>query len=158
MCIRLHLFVAVVDGKDYFNTVKFLSEFGHPFYALDSIESNLNGTIPHLEEIDLKRRAGRTDEKISHARARTVESIYNSSVEVQRMEGLIFKDLTSPYVLGENSRELRYWHKFKPDYFGGGAASDLDLVIIGGYWASGLKLAGKPSAFLCSCVDAGRVE
>ncbi len=56
---------------------------------------------------------------------------YKEIVEDQRLEGLLFKDLSAPYVLGDKSKELRYWHKFKPDYFEGSSASDLDLVVGG---------------------------
>jgi hypothetical protein len=120
---------------------------------LDSLNCTVNGAIHGLPEIDAGRRRNRSDEQISQARAHAVQRLYDVMVEEQQLEGLIFKDLSAPYYLGEESRNMRYWHKFKPDYFKGSIASDLDLVIIGGYYAKGRKLCGKPSALLCACVD-----
>ena len=140
-------------GSTYFSSQQPMEEFGIPAHTLDSIECTLRGGIPSLKEIDTKRRHGQSDEEISVARARALEKIYKRTVEDQRLEGLLFKDLAAPYCLGAQSKSLRYWLKFKPDYFNGSAASDLDLVICGAYFASGLRSAGKPSSFLCACVD-----
>ena len=47
----------------------------------------------------------------------------------------------------------------QPDYFNGSVASDLDLAVIGCFYATGLSArgaisrAGEPSGLLCACVD-----
>jgi ATP-dependent DNA ligase len=79
---------------------------------------------------------------------------YEDIVENKGLEGLIFKDLLAPYVLGAESRSLRYWNKMKPDYATDGhSASDIDAVIIGAYYATGMGKAGTLNAFLIGCVD-----
>ena len=141
-------------GRDYFDIDNPILEQGIPVFTLDSIDCCLRGAIPNLSQIDAVRRQGRSDEEISQARARAIDRVYKSTVEDQRLEGLLFKDLSTPYYLGSNaSKSLRYWHKFKPDFYNGSSASDLDVVIIGCYFATGLRHAGKPSSFLCACVD-----
>lgn len=131
-------------GSDYFSSKTPAKESGIPFAAhtLDSIECVFNGALTDLESIDIQRRGTRSDEAISHARARMIQEIYQQTVEDQRMEGLVFKDLSAPYVLGEGSRHFRYWLKFKPDYMNGSAASDLDVVLIGAYFGKSTTLCG----------------
>lgn len=143
----------LVFGNEYFDPSKPLMECGYPAYTLDSLSCTLNGTIANLAEVDEKRRNNRSDEQISQARAHAIQKLYDTVVEKQRQEGLLFKDLNAPYYLGENSKAMRYWHKFKPDYFKGSVASDLDVIIIGAYFATGLRMSGEPSALLCACVD-----
>jgi len=140
-------------GSDYFSATNPVMECGWPAYTLDSIECNLSASIPNLDSIHEERRKGRSDDQISQARAWAIDKIYKQAVEDQRMEGLVFKDLSAPYVLGDYSRGLKYWYKFKPDYGGNSVASDIDLVIVGSYFATGLRNAGKPSSYLCACVD-----
>ena len=113
----------------------------------------MDGAVGGLLEIDMERRHDRSDEEISEARAHAIQGLYDKLVEEQRLEGLVFKDLSAPYYLGEESKSTRYWHKFKPDYFNGSVASDLDVILIGGYFATGLRQSGKPSGLLCACVD-----
>lgn len=140
-------------GEKYFDPSDPLMESGHPAYALDSLSCTLSGTIANQAELDEKRRNHLSDEQISQARARNIQRVYDTVVEQRRQEGLLFKDLNAPYYLGENSKTMRYWHKFKPDYFNGSVASDLDVIIIGAYFATGLRMSGEPSALLCACVD-----
>lgn len=134
------------EGSEYFapDPVK---EYGFPAYTLDSIDCALHGVVPGLQRIDVERRRGLSDQQISQCRANAVDKRYKEIVEAQRLEGLLFKDLATPYVLGDISKSLRYWHKFKPDYFNGSSASDLDLVIIGAYFATGLV---SPKASGCN--------
>lgn len=140
-------------GENYFHPQSPIKDGCHEANKLDSLYSTLNKSILGLSEIDQERRHGRSDEQISEARAQAVQSLYDIMVDEQRLEGLIFKDLSAPYYLGEESKSMRYWHKFKPDYFNGSMASDLDVVVIGGYYATGRKQSGKPSGLLCACVD-----
>ena len=123
------------DGESYFSFENPLKELGHPAHALDSITGAFHRHIPNLSEIDVTRRGALSDEEISQARADLINEHYSYIVENLFLEGLLFKDLSTPYVLDNISRLLSYWRKFKPDYFNGAAASDLDLVVIGAYFA-----------------------
>ena len=49
-----------------------------------------------------------------------------------RYEGIIMKDLTSPYLFGENGRKSQHWVKLKPDHIAD-LGETLDLIILGGY-------------------------
>ena len=146
------------SGEGYFHPRSPSLECGYAAYKLDSVSFALSGTNHEIREIDAERRRDRSDDQISEARARAVQSLYEAMVEEQRLEGLVFKDLASPYYLGEESKSTRYWHKFKPDYFHESAASDLDVVVIGAYYATGLRNSGKPSSLLCACVDSEDAE
>lgn len=147
-----------MPGEQYFSFKNPPKIEGISIHLLDSISAIYSGAVAGNVMIDLKRRNGRSDEQISGERARKTNLHYKYIVETRLQEGLLFKDLATPYVLSDVSKTLAYWHKFKPDYFGGSAASDIDLVIIGAYFASGLRLAGKPSSFLCACVDSNDHE
>jgi hypothetical protein len=141
------------EGSEYFAPTNPIEQYGFPAYNLDSIDCALHHVVPGLERIDIERRRGLSDQQISQCRANAVDKKYKEIVETQRLEGLLFKDLSAPYVLGDKSKALRYWHKFKPDYFEGSSASDLDLVVIGAYFATGIRLGGNISSFLVACVD-----
>lgn len=143
----------VDSGERYFDPRLPTTECGYAAHTLDSLSCTLSGTIRGIPEIDVERRHDISDEEISQARAYAIQGLYDTMVEEQRLEGLVFKDLSAPYFLGEESKSTRYWHKFKPDYFNGSVASDLDVIIIAGYYATGLRQSGKPSAVLCACVD-----
>eukprot|EP00980_Cylindrotheca_fusiformis_P025863 scaffold14741_cov135-Cylindrotheca_fusiformis.AAC.13 len=139
-----------ISGEEYFG--RSIVEYGHPVTLLDSTQAAIKGLIPTAQEIDAQRRGSLTDINISLKRAQAIESFYKSVVEYHKKEGIVVKDLAAPYILGEPSRKRKYWHKFKPDYERGNAV-DMDVVILGGYYASGLKHSGKISQFLCGCVD-----
>lgn len=104
----------------------------------------------NLADVDCR---GLSDTAIAELRAESVDHIYQLMVEDRRMEGLMFKDLAAPYYLGKNSNQFKYWLKFKPDYTEDAVASDLDVIILGAFFATGLRAAGHPSTFLCGCVD-----
>ncbi|KYR02618.1 DNA ligase IV [Tieghemostelium lacteum] len=57
---------------------------------------------------------------------------------INREEGVMLKSLTSNYVPGERKDK---WIKIKPEYLEG-VGDDLDLVIIGGYYGSGVGRRG----------------
>jgi hypothetical protein len=137
-----------MSGDRYFNCRNPVTEFGFPVYSLDSIDCAFCGVVPSLPKIDVQRQRMFSDEQISLARAQAVDGEYQRLVENQRNEGLLIKDLSTPYFLGPQSKALGYWHKFKPDYYSGSAASDLDVVIVGAYYAIGKRLAGTISSFL----------
>ena len=68
-------------------------------------------------------------------------------------QGLLFKDLASPYYLGKTSRGKGYWWKLKPDYDQSGSASDIDLLILGGRYADGFDKRGVISSLILGCLD-----
>lgn len=148
-----------VSALNYFDPKRMFEECGHPAVYLDSPSSVMSATVKGLESSDHERRHNLTNDQISLERAMSIQHLYDDMVERQRLEGLIFKDLSTPYFLGHESKSLRFWLKFKPDYFNGSVASDLDLAVVGGYFATGLKhggngdRAGKPSGLLVACVD-----
>jgi hypothetical protein len=95
----------------------------------------------------------------------------------------VWKAWFYPYVLDLESKGLRYWHKFKPDYFNGSVASHFDAIAVGAYFAvsrererelycaaewcciafvrvglnfflqTGMRHSGKPSSLLVACLD-----
>ena len=133
------------SGEEYFSSPT--------ISQMDCLSDLFKKSFNEIEEQAIEVRSDRSDEDISAARANRVDKHYKHIVEKQRMEGLLFKDLATPYHIGEISRGLGYWMKFKPDYFNGSVASDLDLLVVGAYYATGLRLAGRPSSLLCACVD-----
>lgn len=143
----------IVDADEYFSFRSPLQEHGYPYHLLDSITAAFRSHVPNLSEIDKLRRGNLSDEEISLKRASAINQQYTIIVEEKLLEGLIFKDLSTCYVLDKESRSYSFWLKFKPDYFNGSVASDLDLVIVGAYYATGLRHSGQPSSFLCACVD-----
>eukprot|EP00804_Cyclotella_cryptica_P017290 CCRYP_019569-RA/>CCRYP_019569-RA protein AED:0.15 eAED:0.15 QI:2748/0.77/0.7/1/0.66/0.7/10/0/599 len=82
-----------------------------------------------------------------------MEQCYRQIVENSGQEGLLLKDLSSPYYLGAASRSLRYWFKLKPDYDASGQASDVDVLVLGGKYASGFRKAGYLSSLLVGIID-----
>ncbi|CAI5712705.1 unnamed protein product [Hyaloperonospora brassicae] len=61
-------------------------------------------------------------------------------------EGVIMKDLNAHYMCGESSRKSKKWLKLKPDY--AGMTTDLDTVIVGGFYGTGRRRSGNVSVFL----------
>ena len=144
------------DGSFLIASEYFLSrfhEFGHPCTALDSINLALDGWINNLEEIDEKRKSSHTDKYVAQQRALAVDRFYSEIVERKCKEGLVFKDLASPYFPGEKSRGYGYCRKLKQDYEEDGHASDIDVVVLGGYFATGMSNAGLINKFLVGCAD-----
>ena len=139
-----------VTGVEYFSVQNPHMECGLPAYVLDSAKWTLNRGHESLEDFDTRRRKGREDMEISKRRTQHLNSFYHQIVEVQKLEGLVNKDLSSPYILRNKSK---LWTKIKPDYMNDTHASDLDVVVIGGSYASGHRHSGGLSSFLCACVD-----
>lgn len=61
-------------------------------------------------------------------------------------EGVILKDINSHYMCGESSRKTKKWIKLKPDY--AGMTTNLDAIIIGGFYGTGRRRSGDVSVFL----------
>ena len=102
----------VLSGKEYFSTTNLVTEFGYSASLLDSTQVVLQQKIKGLEDLDNKRRLGRTNSQISKLRSEAVDSFYTTVVEEYKFEGLVVKDLASPYLFGMR----KFWWKFKPDY------------------------------------------
>ena len=147
-----------VDGAEYFSHDKPMLEFGYPVSLLDSLTACFQGIISGIEDLDSRRRGHMSDEEISQRRASIVSQHYVKVVENLFLEGLLFKDLSSPYILGRGSQKYTFWRKYKPDYDCQAVASDLDLVVIGAYFGEGDRSNGNISGFLCACVDADDPE
>lgn len=95
-----------MNTDDYFSSGTL--EYGKLPCAMDSI------LLAMCEEskttdFDLQRLAGRSHEDIEVQRAVALEQCYREIVEAAGSEGLVLKDLSSPYYLGAASRSLRYW-------------------------------------------------
>jgi len=140
-----------LSGEDYFSSSNPVEECGLPMYVIDSAKWALNFGHPSLRDFDVKRRNGQSDFDISKKRTLKASQFYHQIVEERKLEGIVTKDLSWPYVLKSNTKT---WLKIKPDYMNQTHASDLDVVVIGGTFAMGLRRSGKISSFLCACIDA----
>jgi DNA ligase-4 len=136
-----------VSAQDYFST----TSTDHHNYNLDSTQTAIRGNIPNIQELDRQRRNGKNNAEIGRMRVQAIDKFYRTVVEIYRMEGIVLKDLAAPYIFGAESRSRRYWHKFKPDYEQN--AVDMDVVILGAYFATGLRNSGRLSHFLVGCRD-----
>lgn len=141
-----------IDGHTYFTSPETL-EYGYSPLILDSINATLDGFVSNLTDIDLKRRNMRTDEDIDKDRAQALDKFYADVVTTRNLEGLIFKDLSSPYCFGAKNRRLGYWYKLKDDYSQSGHATDIDVVVVGASFASGTRNAKYLNSLLIACVD-----
>ncbi|XP_015162903.1 DNA ligase 4 isoform X5 [Solanum tuberosum] len=75
-----------------------------------------------------------------------VDKFFKGTVE-NRDEGIVLKDLTSKWEPSDRSGK---WLKLKPDYVRPG--SDLDVLIIGGYYGSG-RHGGEVAQFLVGLAE-----
>mmetsp|Transcript_30773 Transcript_30773/g.61126 ORF Transcript_30773/g.61126 Transcript_30773/m.61126 type:complete len:842 (+) Transcript_30773:330-2855(+) len=143
-----------MDSGDYFLN-RCALEYGITPCELDSINLALNqeNATPMMNS---KRHGGKKHEEIEIKRALALEQCYRNIVETAGQEGLLLKDLASPYYLGSKSRSIGYWWKLKPDYFGSSEVSDVDVLVLGGYFASGMRKAGFLSSLLVGCADNGK--
>mmetsp|Transcript_4518 Transcript_4518/g.11418 ORF Transcript_4518/g.11418 Transcript_4518/m.11418 type:complete len:797 (+) Transcript_4518:205-2595(+) len=99
-----------------------MMDCGHAASLLDSTSATIKGMIPNLEDVDYERMQGKKDSDISRMRSREVDKFYKTVVEDHKFEGLVVKDLASPYLFANR----KFWWKFKPDYEKEGA-QDLDV-------------------------------
>ncbi|KAJ3693458.1 hypothetical protein LUZ60_008938 [Juncus effusus] len=75
-----------------------------------------------------------------------IEKFFKETIE-NRDEGIVLKDLNSKWEPGDRSGK---WLKLKPDYIHAG--SDLDVLIIGGYFGSG-RHGGEVAQFLVGLAE-----
>jgi len=148
-----------ISGEKYFQKIDKESADQQHFVPDDSIvmiSMACDDRITELVESDQKRRGNRTDQEIRSERAFGLGRFYTNIVENQGQEGIMVKNLNAPYMLGEASRSKGYWRKLKPDYDGSSQShpiNDLDCLVLGGYYASGLRDAGKINSFLLGCAE-----
>ncbi len=166
-----------MDGADYFSERCGL-EYGKAPCELDSIYLAL------CDESDTTKfdtqRCSKSYEDIEIQRSLELERLYNQIVTFGGQEGLLFKDLSSPYyrecihmdngkfssvniisyplhysafIVGSKSRSMGYWWKLKPDYDKSSTASDIDLLVLGGYYATGFSKRGMMSSLIVGCLD-----
>jgi DNA ligase-4 len=84
-------------------------------------------------------------------RKAVIEDYFNE-ITLAGKEGLVIKNLNSPYEFGEKSRAKGNWVKMKPEY--GDHAEDLDLLVLAAYYGEGQNLRGEGlSTFLLGVKD-----
>jgi len=137
-----------VSGEEYFSTSNPMIECGLPCTLLDSTQATLQEKISGIEDLDTKRGKSRTASQISKLRAEAVEDFYTKVVEDYKFEGVVLKDLASTYHFAIRN----FWWKFKPDYETNEAV-DIDVVILGASFATGMRNGGAPSGYLVGVVD-----
>jgi hypothetical protein len=101
-----------IDGRDYFSSNGALEEGRNPM-LIDSITAILDGDVPDYQVINLKRKGRISDREIDENRAKAIDIFYSEIVTKRCLEGLVFKDLSSPYGLGSRFRNMNYWFKLK---------------------------------------------
>ncbi|KAL7548623.1 hypothetical protein ACHAWF_011897 [Thalassiosira exigua] len=144
-----------MDAKDYFLGRNL--EYGKTPCELDSIYLALcdkSGTT----KFDTQRMHGRSHEQIEVQRSMALDQAYKEIVENGGQEGLLFKDLASPYYLGDKSKKMGVWRKLKPDYDESGQAADLDLLVLGGRYATGFDKRGLVNSLVLGCLDRDSYE
>jgi DNA ligase-4 len=86
-------------------------------------------------------------EIVEHSECETIEEVTELFREAndKREEGIVVKNPRSPYI--PNARRKDIWVKVKPDFISN-IASDLDVVILGGYYGEGKKTVGKIYSYI----------
>ena len=107
-----------------------------------------------MEEDRNRNDLGRTsteaeDEAFEKKRGKAIDGFFTDTVEKNGEEGLVIKELNSPYLLGTSrSRTKAFWRKLKKDYEGENVASDIDVLVLGAYFADGKHRAGMITSYL----------
>ena len=127
---------------------------GFNLMTIDSINCTLDGVVSSIDEIDKLRKGNRSDLAIDQERANHLDKYYQEIVDHRCLEGIVFKDLSTPYGLGDKFRCLGYWFKLKNDYEKHGNTADIDVVVVGASYATGLSRSGLLNSFLVGCTDA----
>lgn len=86
-------------------------------------------------------------ETVKHIECLTIEevvSIFRKATQ-EKEEGVVVKNPRSPYMPNVRSKDA--WVKLKPDFVSN-IASDLDVIILGGYYGGGKKSGGKLYSYL----------
>jgi hypothetical protein len=88
----------------------------------------------------------KTLEIVEQRRAKNVQEVIealDNAIEA-RQEGIMVKKVDSIYVPNERKEK---WIKIKPEYMDG-VGDDMDMIILGGYYGSGVRKGGTISHFL----------
>ena len=127
------------DGKaacadEYFSSTNPYMVAGYPVAMVDSVKVIFaDGAIPNRATLNEQLRGGYSDAELSLRRTEALDQFYSDIVINQGLEGLIIKDLNSEYLI-----DKRYqWFKHKPDFENFSDISDLDLVVLGGFYGTG---------------------
>jgi len=86
-------------------------------------------------------------ETVKHTECSTIEEVvtlFKQAAE-EKKEGVVVKNPRSPYMPNIRSKDV--WVKLKPDFVSN-IASDLDVIILGGYYGNGKKSGGKLYSYL----------
>lgn len=75
-----------------------------------------------------------------------IERALNERID-KKEEGLVIKDLAAKWTPGERGPG---WIKIKPDYL---PTEDLDVIIIGGFYGTGVRRGGKIAEYLLGIVE-----
>ncbi len=134
-----------IDGQKYFELTE-PTDHGYSPMVLDSINCTLDGLVPDFKPIYTVQIQEKSAKDMDKARMRALDEIYDEIVTSRQLEGLIFKDLSTPYGLGTRFRNKGYWFKLKDDYNHSGHANDIDLVVLGGQFATGESIT---SVYFC---------
>ena len=86
-------------------------------------------------------------ETVKHTECETIEEVVAlfRKVTKEKEEGVVVKNPRSPYMPNVRSRDA--WVKLKPDFVSN-IASDLDVIILGGYYGEGKKSGGMLYSYL----------
>jgi len=108
------------------------------------------GMAADRDKFDLGRNSNEDkDEHLEKLRGRAIDSFFIEAVEKNGEEGLVIKELSSPYLLGtQKSRSKAFWRKLKKDYEGENIASDIDVLVLGAYFADGRHRRGMITSYL----------
>jgi len=139
------------SARDYFSSLNPITIAGYPASMLDSVNLVHKGDdiIPNRTALNEKLRGGHSDAELSLRRTEALDQFYTDIVINRGLEGLILKDLNSEYII-----DRRYqWFKHKPDNEDYSDISDIDLVILGGFYGTGMGPAAFLNSFLLGCVD-----
>ncbi|CAM6105482.1 unnamed protein product [Calypogeia fissa] len=113
--------------------------------AVRPVKRRLELVIPNLG-LGTQQRIGGSEWSAVAKSADDIEHFFQRCVE-NKEEGIIIKDLDSKWEPGDRSGK---WLKLKPDYVLG--RSDIDVLIIGGYFGTGRR-GGQVAQFLLGVAE-----
>ncbi|CAK9216066.1 unnamed protein product [Sphagnum troendelagicum] len=114
--------------------------------SVHPIKGRLELLLPESGGLNENRPPGEPQWSILASSAEEVQKFFQETVD-NRDEGVILKDLDSKWEPSDRSTK---WLKLKPDYIH--SESDLDVLIIGGYYGSGSR-GGEVAQFLLGVAE-----
>lgn len=143
-----------VNADQYFSATHPSMDDGHLASDLDSISYTFQNAGAGMEHIQESLKCSMSDAELSKRRTESADQFYSEIVDKRALEGVVFKDLNSCYLLDGR----KYWFKHKPENEDISHASDIDLLILGGFYATGFGPSGLLNSFLLGCVDQDNPE